>query len=167
MFERRLKIFLGLLCAVTFVLVARAAQLQVVQKDRWRKAAAETRKRSQLVETVRGSILDYQGRVLARDEACIDACVDYRALTDPPDENWVRDQAVARLKLGDESLKAPRSRRNVLVTQETARVRDDLGRMWARLAAVGHLTPEQVNDVRQSVVQRVEMRRMLVWYRNY
>ena len=58
MFERRLKIFLGLLCVVTLVLVVRAGQLQVVEKDRWRHAAAETMKRTQLVDTVRGSLLD-------------------------------------------------------------------------------------------------------------
>src|SRR5687768_11967790 len=98
MFERRLKIFLGLLCAVTVALTLRAGQVQVVQAERWQKAAAETMKRSQLLDTTRGSILDLKGRVLARDEACVNACVDYRAITDPPNEGWINEKAAERLR---------------------------------------------------------------------
>src|SRR3954447_576482 len=169
MFERRLKIFLGILCAITLLLVVRATQVQVVQRDRWRKAAAETMKRSQLIETVRGRLLDRHGNVIAEDEACVDACVDYRALTDPPDANWVSDRAADRLRarLGDEVSKAPKARRRAMVEQEAQAVRDDINGMWARLAEVAHLPVEQIQEARQTIVQRVEMRRRGVWYRNY
>src|SRR5918999_435193 len=98
MFERRLKIFLALLCAVTVVLTLRAGQVQVVQAEKWQKAAAETMKRSQLVDTTRGAILDVKGRVLARDEACVNACVDYRAIVEPPNDGWLSEKAAERLK---------------------------------------------------------------------
>src|SRR3954463_4710035 len=158
MFERRLKIFLGFLCAITLVLVVRAMQVQVVQRDRWRKAAAETMKRSQLIETVRGRLLDRHGNVIAEDEACVDACVDYRALTDPPDANWVNDRAADRLRarMGDEFSKAPKARRRAMVEQEAQAVRDDIKGMWAGLAEVAPLPVEQVQEARQTIVQRVE-----------
>jgi penicillin-binding protein 2 len=169
MFERRLKLFLAFLCFVTLVLVVRALQVQVVQRDRWRKAAAETMKRSQLIETVRGRILDRHGNVIARDEAGVDACVDYRALTDPPDESWVNDRAVERLRAraGEEYTKAPKSRRRAMVEEEAKAVRADIDRMWPRLAAVAHVPVEEIQEARQTIIQRVEMRRRLAWYRSY
>ena len=58
MFERRLKLFLLILSGVTVALAVRAVQVQVFQRDRWVKAAAETMRRSHFVDTVRGSLLD-------------------------------------------------------------------------------------------------------------
>ena len=54
--------------------------------------------RPHLVESPRGNILDRSGNhKLAVDEPCIDACVDYRAVQDPPDEDWVKARALERL----------------------------------------------------------------------
>lgn len=169
MFERRLKIFLGCLCAVAFVIAVRAAQVQVVDHDQWIKAAAETMRRAVPVDTVRGSLLDVRGRVIARDEACVDACVDYRALTDPPDEGWVNDRALERLKArpGDAYAKAPKSKRKQMVADEADAVRGDLKSMWEKLAQVSGRTPGQIAEARDAIVHRVETRRRLVWYRSY
>ena len=57
MFERRLKLFLVILCGVSLRWGARRPGAGL-PRDRWVKAAAETMKRSQLVETVRGNIYD-------------------------------------------------------------------------------------------------------------
>ena len=65
MFERRLKVFLGVLILVTLTLVLRAAQVQVLQHKDWEKRAIDAMKRSEQIETRRGAIRDYQGRVMA------------------------------------------------------------------------------------------------------
>src|SRR4051794_27071273 len=98
MFERRLKIFLAILVLVTAVLVLRAAQVQVVQKEDWQAKALEQMKRSRQIATIRGSLKDVHGRDIAVDRPCIDVCVDFRALNNPPDEKWVRDTAIERLR---------------------------------------------------------------------
>src|SRR3954453_10353465 len=98
MFERRLKVFLGVLLVVTVTLVLRAAQVQVLQHEFWANQATKTMTRSEQIETRRGAIRDYRGRVMAMDEPCVDACVDYRALAPNPDPEWVREIARARLK---------------------------------------------------------------------
>src|SRR4051794_28703639 len=99
MFERRLKIFLGVLALLTLVLLVRAGQVQLAEHDLWVSRAEEAMKRSQLIETVRGSILDRHDKVLARDMPCVDVCVDYRAIVTPPNEKWVLEKAEQRLKL--------------------------------------------------------------------
>jgi cell division protein FtsI/penicillin-binding protein 2 len=89
MFERRLKIVLVVLALFTVVLILRAGQVQVIQNDKWTSQAAETMKRSVLIDTVRGAIRDRKGKLVAHDTSCVDVCVDYRALTDPPEPKWL------------------------------------------------------------------------------
>src|SRR5688500_617281 len=80
MFERRLKIFLAILVAVTVMLALRAGQVQVWQKAHWQAKADEIGRDSHPIETIRGKILDVKGRELAIDRPCIDACIDFQAI---------------------------------------------------------------------------------------
>ena len=99
MFERRLKIILGLLACFTLMLLFRAGWLQVVQGAEWQRKAAETSKRSSWLDTSRGRILDFKGRVIAEDAPCIDAAVDFRAINCDAKESkeWLEAQARQRL----------------------------------------------------------------------
>ena len=103
MFERRLKIILSLLCVVVAGLVIRAADVQLLNKDYWKQEEVDAMKRTHLIETSRGRIPGCAGRALAEDQPCIDACVDYRAVPTEPDDGWVKEEAIQRLKsqLGD------------------------------------------------------------------
>ena len=98
MFERRLKIFLIVLLSFVCVLLARAMQLQVVERDHWRDEAAKSMRAEKTIETSRGPIVDRKGAVLAVDEPCIDVCVDYRAIVDPPNPDWLRTLAGRRAR---------------------------------------------------------------------
>ena len=142
MFERRLKIFLGILAGISLLLVARAGQVQIIEREKWRKAATESMRRSQVVDTVRGSIYDVKGRLIATDQPCTDVCVDYRALTDPPDESWVSERASERLRnrLGDEYAKTPKKARKELLTREIDAVKDDIRKIWTVLSQVSGKT---------------------------
>ncbi len=170
MFERRLKIFLGILCAMVLLMIARAAQVQLIEADNWRDAAAHLMRRYVPVETSRGGIRDRRGNTLAEDEPCIDACVDYRAVEDPPDDKWVHAQAESRVRsrletIGDGNLH-PRGRAG-MITDEEKLVRADIDRMWADLVAVSGKTPDQIDEIRHAIVSRVEMRRRYLWWKNF
>jgi penicillin-binding protein 2 len=169
MFERRLKILLVLVATIVLVLLGRAAQVQIVQRDYWNKQAAEALKRPHTVPTVRGDVYDYKGRLLATDKPCIDACVDYRALTTPPDKDWVRDRALERLKarLGDDWGKLSSRQRTDMRKAETDAVLADIDRMWARLADASKRRVEDIKDTREAIVHHVQMLRRYAWYAAY
>src|SRR4051812_17451557 len=169
MFERRLKIVLALLFISTTVLVLRAAQLQIVNRSHWTEAAAEALKREQPIETTRGTIYDVKKVPIAQDVACIDACVDYRAITDPPDDAWVGRIALswARERRSDEYHGADGARRKQIVEEEKKHVRDRIDALWATLAQVGSRQPEDIEEARHEIIRRVEMRRRYVWYRKF
>ena len=169
MFERRLKIFLGMLLAVTIVLVLRAVQLQVFNRAHWDAEAKESLKKTRPLETTRGSILDARGRVLASDEACIDACVDFRAMSDDPDPRWLTEQALARLRRmpGDEYRRAPADRRRQMLAAEIGEVKADIAGMWQALADETKHKLEDVEAARQAVLRKVRARKRVVWYARY
>jgi len=169
MFERRLKIFLVLLCLITLFLVGRAMQIQVFGSGYWKDQAATAMKRHQLVETTRGPILDYKGRSIAIDVACIDAAVDYRAVTHPPDPKWVEAKALDRLHARGFRRPAKSARE-----AEVQKVLEDVEAMWATLARVSAKPGEtfteamaRIEETRHSIEQRVAMRRRYVWHRNF
>ncbi len=169
MFERRLKIFLSVLLLVTITLSLRAFQVQVVDGEFWTQRATKVMQRSQLIETTRGRILDVRGREMAVDAACIDACVDYRAILKEPDPAWMRARALDRLgtKMGSSYRKLTSEERKKRLADETEAVRADIESMWTTLAEVSGQTVDDILETRSAIVQRVEMRRRYVWYRNY
>jgi penicillin-binding protein 2 len=169
MFERRLKILLSFLALFMLVLLVRAGQVQIVEHDEWVKAANESMKRTQLIETVRGSILDRNGNVLAVDQPCVDVCVDYRGITPTPDEKWIIEQAEARLKgkMGEEYDKLPRSKRHQLREAEAPNVVADLKAMWIDLSQKSGRPLTEIDEIRQAIVNKVAMRQRMAWYANY
>jgi penicillin-binding protein 2 len=170
MFERRLKILLFLLCLASGALALRAAQLQWWQHGYWVAQASKMMRQSELIETTRGRILDRNGAVLAEDQPCIDACVDYRAITDEPDPAWIENLARQELhhRLADQYLAISRSADfpQMLQDQE-ATLRDEITQMWACLAKVDDQTPDQIDDIRRDIVAEVTMRKRYMWWRNY
>src|SRR5271170_5339521 len=120
MFERRLKIVFWIMACAALALVGRAGQIQIAQKDRWTREAADLMTRRELIETTRGRILDCRGRELAVDEPCMDACVEYPAVTDDPDESWLLQKAeVAAVRRWGQVFTAARgdARRQMLAEQ--------------------------------------------------
>jgi penicillin-binding protein 2 len=169
MFERRIKIVLGLLTCMVLLLLLRAAQLQIASADYWRGRAHAKMHQLHFTPATRGRILDIKGREVAVDAACIDLCVDYRAITPRPDEKWVRSMALSRLhrRLGDQYYKTPRSKRAELIDQEIGTVKDLIERMWAKIAQVSGKTPAEIQDIRQGIVDKVEARRTYILHYRY
>ena len=67
MFERRLRILLYLIALMGAALMARAAQIQLFEKNRWVAEASKLTTRRTLLETTRGRVVDVHGVVLAED----------------------------------------------------------------------------------------------------
>src|SRR5271170_8265660 len=157
MFERRLRIFLGLLALGAVLLLARAAYVQVVCGPQWMDEARKTARHERLIETTRGRLLDFKGRALAEDLACIDACVDYHAIPPEPDPAWVHDLAEQRVHarlIADRSTGALGSAigaavadRKQLVAQEETKIRAEIRDMWGFLASVSGLGDEKIDDI--------------------
>jgi penicillin-binding protein 2 len=171
MFERRLKILLFVLLVACGGLAIRAGQIQILQHNLWRKQASEIMKRGEFIETTRGSILDRRGQTLACDAPCIDACVDYRAIPEEPDEQYVRDRAARNLagRLGKSFKNVAHldASERAMLEEECDRVRGDVAAMWGELAAAGGKTPDQIDQIRRDIVQRVEMRKRYIWWYGY
>ena len=164
MFERRLKVFLGILVAVTVVVALRAAHLQVVNGSRFREEAARSMARVTLVETVRGRILDRKGRVIAEDRPCIDAAVDFRAIERNP--KWIQQQALARLGSAYRQEKA-KERRKAMLDAEIVRVHEDITSMWRELAEVSGKSLDDIAAIKNAIHFRVDMRTRSLWYKKY
>jgi cell division protein FtsI/penicillin-binding protein 2 len=169
MFERRLKIVLGVLFVSAFVLVARAMHVQVVQRDRWTKLASDSMVIPRLIETTRGKILDRKGRVLAMDDGCIDACVDYRAIKWEPDEEWIKKLALKRiLDTRSEQYKAASaSQKKQMRETEAAQVKERIKLMWTDLAKLSGKSEAEIQQVRSDIEQRVSMRKRSIWFQRY
>jgi len=171
MFERRLKILLSLLCVIVAGLVLRAADVQLLNKDYWKQEAVEAMKRTHLIETSRGRILDVNGRVLAEDQPCIDACVDYRAVPTEPDAGWVKEEAIDRLReqLGDpyDAKGTTRAQREEMRQAEMLKVRSDIEKMWVKLAEISGKSLDDIDDVRAQITHKVEWRRRYTQVRNF
>ena len=162
MFERRLKIVLLMLSCFIAVLTLRAASVQLLNRDHWKKEASAAMTRARLVDTSRGRILDVKGRVLAEDRPCIDACVEYRALTIEPDSKWVLAVARKRLEsqLDDRYKNARSSKRAEMLNFEVERVRADIKAMWPELARLSSRNLEDIQTTRDLLVQRVDSQRI-------
>ncbi len=169
MFETRLKVVLALLLVVLAILGLRAAQLQIVQAGDWRQKADEAMRRSRLTDTIRGTVYDVKGRVLAIDAGCFDACIDYRAIVPDPDPIWVRNQAAARIReqygAAWAGMDAADKRR--IRTEMFQGVLRDIKLMWEMLATLPGQTPQSIAQTRAAIINKVEMRKRNVWYRSY
>jgi penicillin-binding protein 2 len=164
MFERRLKILLGIVFSLAAVMFARAVQLQVAQKDDWEKEATRLLQRPGTAETSRGRILDRKGRVLASDAPCIDVAVDYRAIALDPD--WIKRQAALRLPPRSEKLPAGVTRAQLLA-QETDAVKADIDHMWKTIGQVCNKTPEEIEEIKQEIQGRVTLLQRNAWYKRF
>jgi penicillin-binding protein 2 len=171
MFERRLKIILWTLLVITAGLIARAGQIQLVQRKYWSDEADDLLAKHKLIETSRGSILDRKGRVLAEDQPCMDACVEYPAITEDWSNNakWLHAKAVANAerRSGQFFVKASVTDQKRMVGEEADRIRAQVHGMWQTFSTLGAVPMEQLDDLRAGIIRRVEARRQFVMVQNY
>ena len=95
MFDKRLKIFVLLIALVLLVFLLRLGQMQLQKDSYYQDKIAELKLRKGRhwqFKTVRGTILDRNGKVLAGDEPKFQLCINYEL-------SCFMDQRVRRAKL--------------------------------------------------------------------
>ena len=168
MFEHRRRIFLLVLLCVMSALLVRAFHLQVITKSQWQRDAEDFNKRAVYTETTRGRIVDHNGTELAVDQACMDACVDYRAIS--RSKKWIDAIAAQRVldRLGEKGYRAtPKADRLKLIEDEAAHVNGEIDRMWSVLAEVDQKTPTEIEEICNTINLKVAMRSRYVQYKRY
>jgi penicillin-binding protein 2 len=168
MFERRLKVLLGFLAGFTLILLVRAGWLQIVEGADLQKRAAETGRRASPLDTSRGAIKDFKGRTVAEDAPCIDAAVDYRDidLDAPESQAWLRIQAKSRL-VARGVLKGNKDDRSKLIDEEVEQTKNDLQFMWSKLAEVSGKSLEEIEQIKQTIKSRVQLRQRAIWFKRF
>lgn len=114
--------------------------------------AAETQHEIESVEAIparNGRILASDGTVLALDDERHQLLVHYRWLEEPPNEDWLRHEAISRLSRSErrDKEKVEQAKTKVLAR------RDEL---WRSLAELTEHNPDKLTDLRGRVQQRVE-----------
>ena len=168
MFEHRLRIFLLVLLCVMSALLMRAFHLQVITKSRWQRDAEDFNKRAVYTETTRGRIVDHNGTELAVDQGCMDACVDYRAIS--RNKKWIDAVAGQRVseRIGDTQYRRmPKAERAKLIEEEAVNVNRDIDHMWAMLAEVDQKSLGEIEEICDTINLKVAMRSRYLQYRRY
>lgn len=163
MFERRLKIFFGCVIGMTLLILARAAHLQLITGAYWQSKASEDRTVPVLLQTTRGKIVDFNGKVLATNQPCIDAAVDYRAIVRDP--KWM--QTIAIQRIGPAYRRTPSKQRPEVLKAELVRVEADLDAMWKELADVSGKTTDEIEEIKSAIFRRIDTRRRSVQYQRF
>ena len=160
MFHRRLLLQWVLLCAVIFALTARLAQITVVEGDD-RLASAERRLvRRAWSPTIRGSILDREGRVLAMDRPSYGVAIEYGVLSG----SWARTQGrrLARRVFADTWPDAAESRRAEMAGPLIDQYEGVVARALDRIAEQTRTDPGVIRSRVGSVLDRVGRMRVSV-----
>ncbi|MEM1012269.1 MAG: penicillin-binding transpeptidase domain-containing protein [Planctomycetota bacterium] len=167
MFERRARGVLALLILACCGLLARAAQVQLVESESWQAAAEAALTRTSLTEAARGRLLDRHGQVIAHDVPCNDAAMAYWFVQDPPDPNrlWLVARDLARQTPGYRAATTAEQVRRVEAAMPEAQQRIDA--LWHQLATIGEVTGNEMSLRRRTILERVEARRRDVVLRRY
>lgn len=160
MFHRRLLLLLAAAGVGLLPLAWQLSHLTIAKGDDLRAQAESRLTRSRQTPTVRGSILDRKGRVLAQDRPSFDIAIDYRVL----DGSWAQDQArrAAIRSVGSEWGGLSRDAREAVIARFLPAFRIHLDDAWNRLAAVAGVTRAEVDAGRDAVVQQITLRQAKV-----
>ncbi len=153
MFHRRLLLLLSLLGLAMLPLLVRLVSLTVVRSEDLRQEAERRLVRRQWTSTVRGSILDRKGRVLAQDRPSYDVAVAYSVITG----QWVADQSrrAARRGAGLRWADMDAEERQAHMARYRSAYLLHLDRGWNELASRLGIPREELDKRRDQIVAEV------------
>ncbi|MGA1267114.1 MAG: penicillin-binding transpeptidase domain-containing protein [Phycisphaerales bacterium] len=162
--RRRLGLLAALAMVAVGVLTMRLWMLTVWRGEELRETAERRLDRSVWIPSVRGSILDRRGRVLARDMPSWDVAVDFEAI----DGSWVRERAArqARRDLG-RSLwsRLPREARQAAVQARLPAWQAQLDAVLDRVADLAEVPRPELRERMERVRTQVQRRAERTWER--
>ncbi len=169
MYEKRIKIFVTVCSALLAVCILRLAQMQLLPGTSVRDQIAELKRQrsyARQLRTVRGRILDRNGRVLATDQARFQLCVNYQLCSILDD----RVQKAALLKAEQE---ARRKQNNPALADirrdfqaKLAEKRRDLHLLIEKCARFGFDREQIEAKIRRINDQIWNLRTFFAWLRN-
>lgn len=157
MFHRRLLLLAAAAGVAAAPLVFRLSSLTLVRGDELRAEAEAKLVRRQWTPTVRGSILDRKGRVLAHDRPSYDVLVSYPVITG----DWANDQALAAARktfgrTGWMELSAKQREEAIGKLLPVFQLHLEAG--WNRLASTLGITRAELDVRRDAIVTQLNQR---------
>jgi len=154
MFHRRLLLVLTGIVCVTLILGVQVARLTLgASAAQSRQEAEDALKMHDVIETVRGRILDRKGRVLAMDQPGWDVAVDYRVISG----QWADRQALSAAKktAGQSWYELSADERDALIREHRDPYDQQVELLWQTLGGIAGTDQETIerrlNDVRKEV----------------
>ena len=164
MFHRRLVLLLGVCVAISIILMAQMFRLSVVEGSERLAAAEDKLDHRTFLRTVRGRILDRQGRVLALDRASYDLAVRYDVITGA----WAWDHAYSEVRrsLGRTGWdRLSREERNDMARQRLPDWEKRRSQLWDEICRLGRITPDELLRRRDAIKATVQSRAVTIWER--
>lgn len=161
MFHRRLLLLLVAAGLAALPLVVQLSRLTLVRADELRDEAESRLVRRRWTPTVRGSIVDRKGRVLAHDRPSYDVLVSFAVI----DGEWAVDQArlAARRTYGRTGwLELTPRQREEAQARLLPSMQAHLARGWDRLAATLGVPRQELDARRDAVVKQLHERQQAV-----
>lgn len=156
MFQRRLLLLATAAVGALGVLGFQLGHLTLSRGAEHRRAAEERLIRRHWTPTVRGSILDRKGRVLAQDRPSYDIAVDYRVITG--DWAWDRASIAARRRAGGAWFDMTSDQRTEEIAALLPTYRVHLERAWDELARLVGMERAALDKAASEVRREVEGR---------
>ncbi len=162
MMNRRLVVlFVGFVGGFA-ALAGRLWHLQLTEAEAWRDEMQTFVHRTLPIGTSRGTIYDRTGAAVARDVACYDLAIDYRAMI--KDEAWIK--AEARSRLAAEKVVGRDARAKRLAELQDL-ISDEIDAEPAAIAQVCHLSADDVLAKYNDVRIRIQSLKQDRWSRPY
>jgi len=154
MFHRRLLLLLALAAGGMTVLAGQMVRLTIIQGEEHRAEAESRLVTQRWTPTVRGRILDRQGRVLALDQPSFDLAVDYRLITG----DWAYGAAAraARREHAERWPKLSPTEREALILEGLPDQEAKLEALWQLICHLADLEREVLERRKHDVVRSVK-----------
>ncbi|MFG0250724.1 MAG: peptidoglycan D,D-transpeptidase FtsI family protein [Phycisphaeraceae bacterium JB051] len=163
MFHRRLLLLVLMMIGGGTVLTLRMSYMTLVQASQWQDLAEQRLVRRQIIPTVRGRILDRQGRVLATDAPAYDVAVHYEVISDQWPYKMARRQA--RSEHRSQWYDLSKAQREAFIKECMPTYQTQQDQMWQLLAALGNVDPMQITEAKAGVLAKVARLKSYLWSR--
>jgi len=163
MFHRRLLLLLVAMVVCVGGISAQLLRLTVVEGSERLSEAERVLSSSRPLPTVRGRIVDAEGRAVAIDAPSEDIAVDYEVISGA----WVDEQAIAeaRREQGYEWVLLSQDDRELLIRKARAPYERKLERLWKAVCRYGEIDRAELERRRSAIINSVQRIRAAVWQR--
>lgn len=163
MFHRRLLLLFAAVVVAVCVLGTQLIRLTVAQGSQRLADAERVLSSTRLLPTVRGTIYDRKGRVLAQDVPCQDIMIDYSVISGEWSYRQARREAYKTYK--EQWATISYDDREELIEGIQARYDAQVETLWESLCSAGGIDREELEHRRDTIVRRVQMIRADRWDR--